>query len=103
MNTPEITVQQLEALRQSKADFFLLDVRNPDEFAFCNLGGYLLPFNELPQRLHELDPEAHIVIHCHTGGRSQRATHFLLEQGFKKVFNLKGGITAWTNEIDPST
>ena len=100
MNTPEISVQQLEVLRQTNADFFLLDVRNPDEFAFCNLGGYLIPFNELPKRLSELNPEAHIVIHCHAGGRSQRATDFLIQQGFKKVFNLKGGITAWANEID---
>ena len=102
MNTPEITVQQLETLTQTNADFFLLDVRNPDEFAFCNLGGHLIPFNELPQRLNELDPEAYIVIHCHAGGRSQRATNFLIEKGFKKVFNLKGGITAWANEIDLS-
>jgi rhodanese-related sulfurtransferase len=100
MNTPEVSVQELKELKETQADFFLLDVRNPDEFAFCNLGGYLIPFNELPNRLNELNPEAHIIIHCHAGGRSKRATDFLIQQGFKKVFNLKGGITAWANEID---
>jgi len=97
---PEISVQELDALRNAKADVFILDVRNPDEFAICNLQGHLIPFKELPERLHELNSEAHIVVHCHAGGRSRRATEFLMGQGFKKVFNLRGGITAWANEID---
>lgn len=101
MSVPEISVHELAALREAKADFFLLDVRNPDEYAFCNLAGHLIPFNQLPNRLNELDPEQHIIIHCHAGGRSRRATEFLLQQGFKNVCNLKGGITAWANEIDP--
>jgi len=79
----------------------ILDVRNPDEYALCNLGGHLIPFSELPSRLSELNPEQQIIIHCHAGGRSRRATEYLLQQGFKKVFNLRGGITAWGNEIDP--
>lgn len=101
MSVPEVSVQELEALRNAKADFMLLDVRNPDEYALCNLGGHLIPFNELPSRLNELNPERQIIIHCHAGGRSRRATEYLLQQGFKKVFNLRGGITAWANEIDP--
>lgn len=101
MSTPEISVQELEALRNAKADIFILDVRNADEFAVCNLGGYLLPINELPQRLNELDKNDHIIVHCHAGGRSRRATEFLIKEGFTKVFNLRGGITAWANEIDP--
>lgn len=101
MIVPEISVQELDALRKANADVFILDVRNPDEFALCNLGGHLIPFNELSSRLGELDPEQHIVIHCHAGGRSRRATEYLIQQGFKKVFNLRGGITAWANEIDP--
>jgi len=101
MTTPEISVQELEALRNANADFVLLDVRNPDEYAFCNLGGLLIPIAQLPERLNELNLESHIVIHCHAGGRSRRATDYLIGQGFKKVFNLRGGITAWANEIDP--
>lgn len=102
MEIPEISVQDLQQLRDSKADFMLLDVRNPDEYAFCQIGGHLIPMGELPNRLNELNPNQKIVIHCHAGGRSRRATAYLLEQGFKDVSNLRGGITAWSNEIDPS-
>jgi len=101
MDIPEISVQELEALRQAQADIFILDVRNPDEFAVCNLGGYLIPFNDLPARLSELNPEQHIIVHCHAGGRSRRACEFLLKEGFKNVSNLRGGISAWATEIDP--
>lgn len=101
MSTPEISVQELEALKNAQADFFLLDVRNPDEYAICNLGGHLIPLPELPKHLHELNPEQDTVVHCHAGGRSRRAVEFLIQQGFKKVRNLRGGITAWANEIDP--
>lgn len=102
MNIPEISVQELNALKGAKADFLILDVRNPDEYATCNLGGYLIPIKELPSRLSELNPEQQIIVHCHAGGRSRRATEFLLQQGFKNVKNLRGGITAWANEIDPT-
>lgn len=101
MNIPEITVQELEALRKANADCLILDVRNPDEYEICNLGGLLIPFTELATRYHELNPEQHIIVHCHAGGRSRRATEFLQQKGFKHVQNLRGGITAWSNEIDP--
>lgn len=101
MSCPEISVQELEALIKAEADVFILDVRNPDEYEVCNLGGCLIPLNQLPDRLSELNPDQHIVIHCHAGGRSRRATEYLLTQGFKNVQNLRGGITAWANEIDP--
>lgn len=99
---PEISVQELEKLRKDKIDHFILDVRNKDEYQICNLSGYLLPMNELPQRFVELNKESYIIVHCHAGGRSRRAVEFLQQQGFQKVFNLRGGITAWANEIDPS-
>ncbi len=101
MTVPEITVQELEALKKAGADVLILDVRNEDERAICHLDGLLIPFSELPMRVHELNPKQHIVVHCHAGGRSRRATEYLLSQGFKHVQNLKGGITAWANEIDP--
>ncbi|HSW68594.1 MAG TPA: rhodanese-like domain-containing protein [Gammaproteobacteria bacterium] len=100
MSVPEISVQELEALKNANADFFILDVRNPDEYEVCNLGGHLIPFKDLPSRLNELNPEKQIIIHCHAGGRSRRATEYLMQQGFKNVLNLRGGITAWANEID---
>lgn len=101
MTVPEVSVQELEALKNANADFFLLDVRNPDEFAFCNLGGHLIPFAELAARINELKPDNHIIVHCHAGGRSRRAVEYLRQQGFSNVHNLRGGITAWANEIDP--
>jgi len=102
VSVPEISVQELEALRQAGADFLILDVRNIDEYEICNLEGRLIPLSELPMRLEELNKDQHIVVHCHAGGRSRRATEFLIQQGFKNVCNLRGGITAWANEIDPS-
>ena len=102
MNIPEISVQELAALRNAKTDFLLLDVRNPNEYEICHLDGKLIPLGELAARLHELNQDQHIIVHCHAGGRSRRATEFMIQQGFKKVFNLRGGITAWANEIDPT-
>jgi rhodanese-related sulfurtransferase len=101
MTVPEISVQELDALKNANADIVILDVRNPDEYDICNLNGVLIPMSELPNRLHELDKNKHIIVHCHAGGRSKRATQFLLDHGFKQVTNLRGGITAWANEIDP--
>lgn len=99
MSIPEITVQELFDLKKSGANFFLLDVRNPDEYDRGNLGGHLIPLAELPNRLDELNLEQHIVVHCQAGGRSSQATQFLLQQGFTHVSNLKGGMNAWMKEI----
>lgn len=101
MSIPEISVQELQALKESGADFIILDVRDLWEYQICNLGGQLIPYRELPLRFTELDREKQIIVHCQMGGRSSRAVAFLLEQGFTKVFNLRGGIKAWTAEIDP--
>jgi len=101
MNIHEISVQELQSFKDSNADFFLLDVREQDEYDICNLGGHLIPLKELPERLNELNPNQHIVIHCLSGGRSGRAAAFLLEHGFTHISNLRGGIKAWAREIDP--
>lgn len=102
MSVPEISVQELKKLRDENANIFILDVRNPDEYALCRLSNHLIPYAELPTRLNELNKNDHIIIYCHGGGRSRRATEFLIQQGFTNVHNLRGGITAWANEIDPS-
>lgn len=102
MNIPEITVQELQALREANADFFLLDVRDPWEYEERNLGGHLIPLRELPDRLHELNPKQQIIVHCQMGGRSSRAVAYLLENGFTDVRNLRGGIQEWAKEIDPT-
>jgi len=102
MDIPEISVQELATLRNTNTDFLILDVRNPDEYEICNLGGHLIPFKELPSYLDKLNPDQLIIVHCHAGGRSRRATELLIRADFKNVKNLRGGITAWANEIDPN-
>jgi len=99
-NIPEIHVEELKQKLDAGEDVFVLDVREPHEYQICNLGGHLIPLNELPKRVHELDSSREIVAHCKMGGRSAKAVEFLRQSGFKKVSNLKGGITAWADRID---
>lgn len=100
-NSLEMTVEELKQRLDRGEKPFLLDVRTPMEYQIANLGGTLIPLQQLPQRMHELDPNKEIIIHCHTGSRSARAVEFLYENGFKNVKNLVGGIEAWSRKIDP--
>jgi adenylyltransferase/sulfurtransferase len=99
---PEITVKELKRRLDAGDKIHVVDVREPGEYEICNLGGLLIPLGELPARLHELDAESEIVVHCRSGNRSARAVEFLQDSGFERVWNLKGGIRAWSDEIDPS-
>ncbi len=103
---PQMTVQDLKRKMDAGEEFFLLDVREPHEFQIANLQGYLIPVGELPGRVNELEEVRQagqeIVVHCKSGGRSQKAAEFLQQQGFKNVANVAGGILAWAGEIDPS-
>jgi molybdopterin/thiamine biosynthesis adenylyltransferase/rhodanese-related sulfurtransferase len=96
----EISVEELKKKIDSKADIFILDVREPHEYQICNLNGYLIPLGDLPKRVGELDSSREIVAHCKMGGRSAKAVAFLKQAGFTKVHNLTGGITAWAERID---
>ncbi len=98
----EITVEELRAALDRGEKIFLLDVREPQEYAICNLGGYLIPRNELPNRISELDTSRDIVVHCKTGNRSAQAIQLLRQLGFRKLRNLAGGIDAWAERIDRS-
>src|SRR5262249_52918576 len=99
----EITVEQLKAAIDHSAKLFILDVRNPEEYQICRIpGSKLLPLPELSRRFQELNPYQDIVVHCKSGMRSQKAIHFLRQQGFRKLKNLKGGILAWADKIDPT-
>lgn len=98
----EITVQELKQKKDSDHDFTLLDVRETFEYYICHLGGRLIPLDELPGRLDELNRENEIVVMCRSGSRSAKACKFLEENGFKHVFNLKGGVNRWAKEIDQS-
>jgi len=98
---PEMQVEELKRRLDAGDDLFVLDVRESHEYQICNLNGYLIPLNELPKRINELDSSREIVAHCKMGGRSAKAVAFLRQAGFQKVHNLKGGITAWADRIDP--
>ena len=97
----ELSVAQLKDRLEKGETPFLLDVREPFEHEIANLGGLLIPLGDLPARLGELDKEGEIIVYCHTGRRSWRATEFLQRQGFRSVKNLAGGIDAWSTQIDP--
>ena len=98
---PQMTVQELKRRMDVGDDLLILDVREPFEYQIANIGGKLIPINDVPQRLAEIDREREIVVQCKSGGRSQRVAEFLHQSGYDKVSNLAGGITAWANEIDP--
>jgi sulfur-carrier protein adenylyltransferase/sulfurtransferase len=97
----DMTVEELKQRLDKGDDLFVLDVREPHEYQICNLGGHLIPLNDLPKRVSELDSSREIVVHCKMGGRSAKAVDFLRQSGFSRVHNLAGGITAWAERIDP--
>ncbi|HEV3219850.1 MAG TPA: molybdopterin-synthase adenylyltransferase MoeB [Candidatus Acidoferrales bacterium] len=99
---PEMTPRELKQRLDHGDNIFVLDVREPHEYQICNLNGYLIPLGDLPKRVHELDSSREIVAHCRSGKRSAEAAEFLRKAGFRKIWNLKGGILAWADEVDPS-
>ncbi len=101
-NLPEITPRDLKARLDRGDDLFILDVREPHEYQICNLNGHLIPLGELSRRVNELDSSREIVAHCRSGKRSADAVEFLQKAGFRKIWNLKGGILAWSDDVDPS-
>ncbi|CAN5878804.1 molybdopterin-synthase adenylyltransferase MoeB [soil metagenome] len=98
---PEISVQELNA-KMENGGINVLDVREPHEYEVANIGAPLIPLGELPQRYEELDRDQPLAVHCKTGGRSAKAVQLLQERGFENVYNVEGGITAWSEEIDSS-
>jgi rhodanese-related sulfurtransferase len=100
---PQTSVTELRQLRDAGGSYTLLDVREDWELATASLPDCLhIPLNEIPGRLKELDANSAIIVMCHAGGRSQMVADFLLAQGFGRVSNLRGGIDAWSREIDPA-
>jgi sulfur-carrier protein adenylyltransferase/sulfurtransferase len=98
---PQMTVTELKQRLDAGEDPFILDVREPYEYQIANIGGTLIPMNDVPQRLAEIDRNREIVVQCRSGGRSQRVAEFLAQQGYPNVKNLAGGILAWADQIDP--
>ncbi len=105
---PVATMDEIEPTEvKQKIDrgdkFVLIDVREPHEYQICKIPtSVLIPLGDLPKRLNELDKDAEIVAHCKSGVRSGKATNLLRENGFKNVRNMKGGILAWSDKVDPS-
>lgn len=103
--TPEVTVNELKSSLDEGDTFVLVDVREPFERRIADLpevGQVRIPVGEIESRLDELDSGKRTVLYCRTGARSGWATRLLRERGFGEVFNLKGGLMAWRDEIDPS-
>ncbi len=100
----EITVQELKEKMDAGENIELIDVRQPDEYQKAKIeGAKLIPLPEIIQRMDEIDNSKPIVVHCKMGGRSAKAIEFLQAAGFEgDMSNLVGGITAWSDEIDPS-
>jgi len=99
----EIDVHELKAMMDAGEDFQLIDVREPYEYDIANLGGQLIPLGTIIDHADEISEEKKVVVHCRSGKRSESAI-FELERrfGFENLYNLKGGILAYSNEIDPS-
>jgi adenylyltransferase/sulfurtransferase len=92
-----------QAMDDTKMGIRIIDVREPDEYEIAHINAVpLYPLSTLPQRFTELDPNTQYYIHCKSGVRSLRALQFLREQGFKYLKSVKGGISAWSDEIDHS-
>jgi molybdopterin/thiamine biosynthesis adenylyltransferase/rhodanese-related sulfurtransferase/molybdopterin converting factor small subunit len=109
-HTPEVAVvegdiepKDVKAKLDRGDKFQLIDVREPHEYQICSIpGAKLIPLGELPKRLSELDPSSEIIAHCKSGMRSAKAVDLLKQSGFKKARNMKGGILAWSDQVDPS-
>lgn len=99
----EISATELKRLLDSGEAIQLIDVREPEEYAFARINGAKsIPLSVLRRRMGELDPTKLTIIHCKMGGRSPKAIEILRNAGFTGQLRvLRGGITAWSNEVDP--
>ena len=101
MSVIEISALNLQKKIQTEANLLLLDVRELHEFEFAHIGGSLhIPLGQIPQRIAEIDSSQGCVAICHHGIRSQQAATFLVNAGFTNIYNLSGGIDAWSVDCD---
>jgi len=99
----EITVRELKQMIDDKVDFQLIDVREEYEFDNANLGGELIPLGTIVDEADRISKTKPVIIHCRSGARSAAAIKELESRfGFTNLANLKGGILAWSKEIDPA-
>ncbi len=99
----EINVLELKALIDQSADFQLIDVREAHEFEICNLDGELIPMGEIPYQVDKISRDKQVVVHCRSGARSADIIRYLeMRHEFDNLYNLVGGILAWSDHIDPT-
>jgi adenylyltransferase/sulfurtransferase len=102
-SVPGISVEELKRKMDAREVFELIDVREPFEFEIARIdGAKLIPLGEISERVDELHREKTFIIHCHSGVRSAQAVQLLKQRGFANVYNLEGGIDAWSDIIDPT-
>ncbi|WP_420129919.1 molybdopterin-synthase adenylyltransferase MoeB [Longimicrobium sp.] len=104
-DVPEITPTELKERLDRGDKLTIIDVREPFEWDIGNLeahGARLIPLKQVPQRMEEIDPAGEIVLQCRSGARSAQALGYLRQHGYERLLNLKGGILAWSDEVDPS-
>ncbi|MDR3673898.1 MAG: molybdopterin-synthase adenylyltransferase MoeB [Acidobacteriota bacterium] len=100
---PEITPAEVKKKMDAHEPFVLIDVREPHEYQICSIpGSKLIPLGEVAKRMDELNSADEIVVHCKSGMRSAKAVDLLMKSGFLKIHNMKGGILAWSDQVDPS-
>lgn len=98
----EITATELKKLIDEGKEIQLIDVREQKEFDFSNIGGELIPLNTIPSNLDKISKDKQVIVHCRSGARSANAIQYLEQNGFQEMYNLKGGILAWSDEVDSS-
>jgi sulfur-carrier protein adenylyltransferase/sulfurtransferase len=100
---PTMSAQELKQKMDAREPFELIDVREAFEYEIARIdGAKLIPLGEIAQRADELQGDRPIVVHCHSGRRSAEAVRLLQRRGFGNIYNLQGGIDAWSDQIDPS-
>ncbi len=98
-----VTVHELKKMMDDKKDYQLIDCREPDEYEFCNIGGKLIPMGQIIKNIEKISRDKTVIMQCRSGIRSAQVISALqLQYGFTNLFNLTGGILAWSEEIDPS-
>jgi len=103
MTVKQLSATELKNRIDQEEKLFLLDVREPNEFQYGHIANsVLIPLNQIPNRLNELDMQQEIIVICHHGMRSQQAANYLAQSGFKNISNLTGGIDAWSCNCDNS-
>lgn len=97
----EITVSELKKMMDAEEDFQLIDVREEHEVDIASIGGELIPMADVMDNLDKISPDKKVIVYCRSGNRSGVVVQALEKlHGFKNIFNLKGGILAWADEID---